>query len=156
MTDFETVEKPRRATLTPKQEQFCLAYARLNDGAKAAREAGYAARSARVTACELLTKENIKERVQELKAQRQVETEARHEVVQERLSCAAEQAITALEKVLTDDTASASAKVAASIAILDRAGHFPKATGAAGQLVVIGAQPEPRWEDGPVGDACEH
>lgn len=52
--------------LTPKQYRFVQAYARLLNGSKAAIEAGYAPRSARITASQLLTNPNIRAAVDEL------------------------------------------------------------------------------------------
>ena len=55
-------------------------------------------------------------------------------------------AIDTLERVLREDGASASAKVAASVAILDRAGHNPKANNEEGGEVIyriIGGLPDP-------------
>ena len=48
------------------QEKFCIAYAVLGNGEQAAIEAGYTERSARVTASNLLTNTNIRERINEL------------------------------------------------------------------------------------------
>ena len=132
--------------MTPKQLKFCEAYARLGDGAKAAREAGYAERSARVTASELLTKHDIRERVEDFTTHLRSDRDARHKAVQERLALAAALAIDTLERVLREDGASASAKVAASVAILDRAGHNPKANNDEGGEVIyriIGGLPDP-------------
>ena len=49
--------------LTLKEEKFCLEYVKNGNGAKAATLAGYAEKSARVTASKLLTKANIQEKV---------------------------------------------------------------------------------------------
>ena len=46
--------------ITQKQSAFVRGYVKHSNAAKAARDAGYAPKSARVTACRLLTKANIK------------------------------------------------------------------------------------------------
>jgi hypothetical protein len=48
------------ATLTPKERQFVAEYLVDRNGAAAARRAGYAAKSAKVTAARLLTKANVR------------------------------------------------------------------------------------------------
>lgn len=53
--------------LTIKEEKFCLEYVKGGNGSKAASLAGYAPKTARITASKLLTKPNIIERIQELK-----------------------------------------------------------------------------------------
>lgn len=61
---------PRRDSetgLTSKEERFCYEYVLHLNGAKAATLAGYAKNSARITASKLLTKSNIKERIQHMK-----------------------------------------------------------------------------------------
>ena len=50
-----------------KEEIFCYRYALHNNGAKAAREAGYAEDSARVTATKILSKPYILEKIDEIK-----------------------------------------------------------------------------------------
>ena len=49
-----------------RQEKFCLEYISGKSGQKAAANAGYSPRSARVTASRLLTKANIQRRIAEL------------------------------------------------------------------------------------------
>lgn len=46
--------------LTPKEKTFVAEYLKDKNGARAAREAGYAPNSAKVTAANLLTKPNVK------------------------------------------------------------------------------------------------
>ncbi len=53
--------------LTAKEEKFCNEYVLYLNGAKAAIEAGYAEKSARITASRLLTKDNIANRIKYLK-----------------------------------------------------------------------------------------
>lgn len=50
--------------LTPRQERFVAEYAVSRNGAAAARAAGYAPGSAKVTACRLLTKANLQAALQ--------------------------------------------------------------------------------------------
>ncbi len=52
--------------LLPREEAFCRQYVVLRNGARAARAAGYSEKRARITASELLTKRNIRERLAEL------------------------------------------------------------------------------------------
>lgn len=49
------------ANLTPKELRFCQLYAQCLNGAKAARDAGYSENTAKVIACENLTKPNLKQ-----------------------------------------------------------------------------------------------
>ncbi len=51
---------PKQKPLKPKQERFAREYAIDQNASRAAIEAGYAANSARITGCRLLTKDNIK------------------------------------------------------------------------------------------------
>lgn len=53
--------------LKVKEEKFCLEYLKCGNGSKAATIAGYAEKSARVTASKMLTKPNIQARLEELK-----------------------------------------------------------------------------------------
>lgn len=52
--------KPSKIVMEQRHKLFCDAYKILQDGAKAAIEAGFAAKSAKVTACKLLKKPHIK------------------------------------------------------------------------------------------------
>ena len=52
-----------------RQEKFCLEYISGKSGQKAATDAGYSPRSARVTASRLLTKANIQSRIAELQSE---------------------------------------------------------------------------------------
>lgn len=54
-------------SLSDKEERFCYEYVLHLNATKAAINAGYSERSARVTACRLLTKANIQNRVNQLK-----------------------------------------------------------------------------------------
>lgn len=56
--------------LNARQQRFVAAYARHWNGTQAAIEAGYSPRSARVTACRMLTKANIAAEVQAHRQQR--------------------------------------------------------------------------------------
>jgi len=53
--------------LTQKQETFCVKYFELGNATEAAIQAGYKRRAARFIASRLLTKDNIKARIQELR-----------------------------------------------------------------------------------------
>lgn len=59
----------------PKEEKFAQEYTKDLNGARSARDAGFAAKSARVTASKLLTKPNVRARVKELLAQSVHDTE---------------------------------------------------------------------------------
>jgi len=61
--------------LAAKRERFCQEYLVDLNGSAAARRAGYAARSAGVEACELLKLPEIKERIEQLMAERTVRTQ---------------------------------------------------------------------------------
>lgn len=62
----EASERP----ITPQQERFCHEFVRTLNGSKAAILAGYAARSANVTASELRADPRIQDRIAELEAPR--------------------------------------------------------------------------------------
>lgn len=53
--------------LTPKEERFCQEYVLWLNATKAAANAGYSEKSARVTGCRLLTKVNIQEHIKYLR-----------------------------------------------------------------------------------------
>ena len=53
-----------------RQEQFCYEYIKDNNATKAAIRAGYSKKTARTQASRLLTKENIQERIEKLKQER--------------------------------------------------------------------------------------
>lgn len=55
--------KEKKAKLSAKEERFCYEYILHLNASKAAIAAGYAAKSARITGCRLLTKPNIKSRI---------------------------------------------------------------------------------------------
>jgi hypothetical protein len=56
------------ALRNPREEDFCRAFVRLRHGTKAAVEAGYSSNGAAVRGSELLSKPRIKDRVEELRA----------------------------------------------------------------------------------------
>ena len=64
---LEILRRDSETGLTSKEERFCYEYVLHLNGAKAATLAGYAKNSARITASKLLTKSNIKERIQHMK-----------------------------------------------------------------------------------------
>lgn len=61
--------RPISSTLGGRQLKFVAAYVRTLNGAEAAREAGYAPRSARITASKLLTNANVAAAVRSAKAE---------------------------------------------------------------------------------------
>jgi phage terminase small subunit len=116
-------------SLSPKQERFCVAYAKLGDGAKAAREAGYSRRTAASQASALLTKHEISERVRELMEGYAGETLAalsRIDKQREILTDGADRAIKVLFAVLDDPETNADLRVKIALAVMDRAGHAPR------------------------------
>jgi len=62
-------DQSNQIALTEKQEAFCQSYLIDFNGARAARDAGYAADSANVEASRLLTNANIQARINELRVQ---------------------------------------------------------------------------------------
>ena len=56
--------KPRKLTI--KEKAFCREYAKTGNGQKSATKAGYVEKTARQTACQLLTKPYIKEEIDRL------------------------------------------------------------------------------------------
>jgi phage terminase small subunit len=72
--------------LTPKQERFCQEYIINFNGTKAAEDAGYSKRSARVTACRLITKANILKRITELLKDRSERTKITQDMVIQELA----------------------------------------------------------------------
>lgn len=62
-----TPAKRRNRTLTAKEERFCYQYVLYLNATQAAISAGYAKHSARSMGCQLLTKLNIRERIEALK-----------------------------------------------------------------------------------------
>lgn len=67
--------------LTPKQEGFCQEYIVDFNGTRAAEEVGYSKRSARVTACRLITKANILKRIAGLLRDRSERTKVTQDMV---------------------------------------------------------------------------
>ncbi len=59
-------KKPVVKPLPPDQEQFCIEYIRLRHGERAAINAGYSPKTARVQASQLLTRLNIRYRIRDL------------------------------------------------------------------------------------------
>lgn len=57
--------------LSVKQEAFCYAYVELNNGLQAAIKAGYKPHTAAVQASQLLTRPNIRKKIQELREKAQ-------------------------------------------------------------------------------------
>ena len=130
--------------LTPRQEKFCIAYAKLGVGAKAAREAGYSEGAAKQTACALLAREAVSNRVKELRAQYAIEELAALSLTdrqREALAVAADRAITVLLTTLDATATSPELRVKIAISILDRAGHAPRPESDSKEQI-IGGLPE--------------
>lgn len=73
--------KKEEMNLTPKQERFCQEYIIDFNGTRAAVDVRYSKRSARVTACRLLTKANILKRIAELLKDRSERTRISQDMV---------------------------------------------------------------------------
>ena len=58
------------ATLNDRQEAFCQSYARVANATQAAKDAGYSQKTAHAHGCRLLTDVKIRERIDEIKAER--------------------------------------------------------------------------------------
>lgn len=56
---------PENRPLTPKQELFCYYYLETGNGQQSAIRAGYAEKTARITASRLLTYDNVKKKIRE-------------------------------------------------------------------------------------------
>lgn len=108
--------------MNARREAFCRAYARCGVGAQAAREAGYAAKSAHVTAAELLANTDVREYVDELKAERQAAEDRIFQEAQEAIKTASGIAVAALVRITQDKESPASAQVQAARALLELGG----------------------------------
>ena len=77
--------------LTDKQERFCQEYIIDGNAAAACRRAGYAEKSARITGNRLLTKDDIRRRISELRDGQSKRTQVDADFVVERLRAIADQ-----------------------------------------------------------------
>ena len=115
-----TVEAARRA------DAFVAAYARCGNATQAAVEAGYSKRSAGQQGSALMKKPEISARCSEARAAFLAEAEDDKQRQRKLLVAAADDAITALHRVVQGEVGrGAVAMVSAATAILDRAGHKP-------------------------------
>lgn len=71
----------KRIQLPARHERFCQEYIIDLNATRAARDAGFAKKSARVTACRLLTKANIQKRLEQLKKDRSERTKITQDMV---------------------------------------------------------------------------
>ena len=76
----------KRVILPARHEKFCQEYIIDLNGTRAARDAGFAKKSARVSACRLLTKANIQKRIQQLKKDRSERTGITQDMVLKELA----------------------------------------------------------------------
>ncbi len=126
--------------MNARREAFCRAYARCGVGAQAAREAGYAAKSAHVTAAELLANTTIREYVDELKAERRAAEDRIFQEAQEAIKTASGIAVAALIRITQDEEAPANAQVQAARALLELGGMGQSQAGP--QLIqIVGGLP---------------
>jgi len=72
--------------LTPKQKKFCLEYMKDLNATKAAERAGYSKKTARFTACKMITKHNIQEYLGKLSQAQEERTQITADSVLERLN----------------------------------------------------------------------
>lgn len=78
--------KEKRIRLPARQERFCQEYIIDLNATRAARDSGFAKKSARVTACRLLTNANIQKRIQQLKKDRSERTRITQDMVLKELA----------------------------------------------------------------------
>jgi hypothetical protein len=106
--------------LSPRQEQFCLEYARTGNASKAAREAGYSLPGAAQQGYVLLRNPHVLARVSEMQAEWHAERVA---AIRDHVA----PAIETLAEISRGEApaAGAQARVLASCALLDRAGFQP-------------------------------
>ncbi|WP_298170542.1 terminase small subunit [Acidithiobacillus sp.] len=102
--------------MNARQELFCFEYAQTLNAADAAIKAGYSPDSAYSIGYENLRKPQIQARITELLDERRAEQ-------QRKFINSADAAIQVLQEVMTDRTATPSARVAAANSLLDRGGH---------------------------------
>lgn len=86
--------------LTAKERQFCVEYVACNCGSEAAIKAGYAEKSARITASKLLTKTNIQQEIAALKEKQEKRTLVDADYVIRGLKTVAERCIQAKPKMV--------------------------------------------------------
>ena len=87
-----------KMSLNIRQEKFCLEYAKTGNATQSAIEAGYSENTARITASKLLSKVNIKNRIEELAGEYKTEKIADIQEMQEALTAIIRQEMT--EEVL--------------------------------------------------------
>ena len=76
----------KRIHLPARQERFCQEFIIDLNATRAARDAGFSKKSARVTACRLLTKANIQKRIEQLKKDRSERTKITQDMVLKELA----------------------------------------------------------------------
>ena len=115
------IEAERRA------EVFIAAYGRTGNATQAAKEAGYSERSARMQGSRLMTNADICVRARTARENHLSEQISATERQSRALINAADSAITYLKSAVdgTAEKGGMQARVAAAVAILDRAGHKP-------------------------------
>lgn len=115
--------------LNIRQERFAILYAQLGNGAQAAIEAGYSAKSARVIADELLTKPDIAARVEleKTKINERLDSQLMEMLEKQRRQFVLDSDLAqdALRDVMRNAASNSPARVQAALGVLDRAGHNP-------------------------------
>ncbi len=119
-------EKAGAAEVKRRVDAFVVAYGRTGSATQAAVEAGYSAKSAKQQGSRLMTDAAICARCSEARAAFLAEQEDDKKRQRKMLVVAADDAITALHRVVQGEVGrGAVAMVSAATAILDRAGHKP-------------------------------
>ena len=103
-------------TMTEQQEKFAIEYARTGNATQSAISAGYSEESARKQGSRLLTNEDIRKKVDEVKAQ--MAEELRNKMAKE-----ASTAFDVLVKIMNNQSAKDADRIKCAIDLLDRAGY---------------------------------
>ncbi len=102
---------PKKDELSEREKRFCELYAGGKSGAEAAREAGYAPKSAKVQSSRLLTKDNVQEHLRLLSSQ-----------IEKAAIASAEEALETVTGILRDKMSKDSDRLKAATMILKASG----------------------------------
>lgn len=98
---------PKKDELSEREKRFCELYAGGKSGAEAAREAGYAPKSAKVQSSRLLTKDNVQEHLRLLSSK-----------IEKASIASATEALETITDILRDNTSKDSDRIKAATMIL--------------------------------------
>lgn len=98
---------PKKDELSEREKRFCELYAGGKSGAEAAREAGYAPKSAKVQSSRLLTKDNVQEHLRLLSSK-----------IEKASIASAEEALETITDILRDNTSKDSDRIKAASMII--------------------------------------